>query len=43
MTATRLQMAGSFSMTDDMTADLTVKQRPGTAMYDVMIVRKQTQ
>lgn len=42
-TSGRLQIVGTFSMTENMTADLTVKQRPGTAMYDVVIVRKQTQ
>lgn len=42
-TGGRLQMVGNFSMTETMTADLTVKQRPGSNMYDVMIVRKQTE
>jgi len=42
-TGARFQMVGDFSMADNMTANLTVKQRPNSAMYDVVIVRKQTQ
>ncbi len=43
MTTSRLQMVGKFSLYDDTTTNLTVKQRPGTTMYDVVLVRIQPQ
>ncbi|MFB9990802.1 DUF4384 domain-containing protein [Deinococcus oregonensis] len=43
MTTSRLQVVGKFSLPDETTANLTVKQRPGTTMYDVVLVRKQPQ
>ncbi|WP_240741207.1 hypothetical protein [Deinococcus sp. Arct2-2] len=43
MTTSRLQMVGKFSLYDDSSANLTVKQRPGTTMYDVILVRKHAQ
>lgn len=43
MTTSRMQVVGQLSLPDGTTANLTVKQRPGTTMYDVVLVRKQAQ
>lgn len=40
-TTTRQQIVGKFSMADESTANLTVKQRPGTTTYDVVVTRKE--
>ncbi|ACO46700.1 DUF4384 domain-containing protein [Deinococcus deserti] len=40
-TTTRQQIVGDFSMADQSTANLTVKQRPGTTTYDVVLTRKE--
>ena len=42
-TSTRAQVVGKFSLADESTANLTVKQRPGTTTYDVVLVRKEAQ
>ncbi|CAM4002045.1 DUF4384 domain-containing protein [Deinococcus frigens] len=41
MTTSRMQVVGQLSLPGGTTANLTVKQRPGTTMYDVVLVRKQ--
>jgi len=41
VTTTRQQVVGKFSMPEDATANLTVKQRPGTTTYDVVITRRE--
>lgn len=43
MTTSRMQVVGQLSLPGGTTANLTVKQRPGTTMYDVVLVRKQAQ
>jgi len=42
-TTARTQIIGKFMSADESTANLTVKQRPGTTMYDVVLVRKDAQ
>ncbi|UQN09122.1 DUF4384 domain-containing protein [Deinococcus sp. QL22] len=43
ITNSRLQVVGKFTLYDDTTTNLTVKQRPGTTTYDVVLVRTQPQ
>ncbi|SMB95556.1 DUF4384 domain-containing protein [Deinococcus hopiensis] len=43
VTSSKAQMTGKFILADDSTANLTVKQRPGTTTYDVVLVRKEAQ
>jgi|GEM_PF-5599689 len=43
MTSSRGQVVGKFDQGENMKATLTVKQRPGTTTYDIVIVRQKTQ